>query len=277
MASSISILAPIYIDGPCNNWWSTYGPAPNNSYLIDTNGVVVSKHGWFDKYPDNIYCDIDSLLGTTSGNCIPVGGNSSYTFRLQSADTMYDFPGTTISVDGELENTGTQDILINAKRLTNNMPAGWASSMCIDVCYATSTDSVVFLLPAGATQDVHVYFYTTFGSSDTGFVRLGFRNLNNPGNQNAVNTYGITFLPASVAQFGRDDEFFSIAPNPASAELKISPANNSGFRIEIFSLLGETILLSTDRVVDVSSLKRGTYFIRFMQGGLVETKIFVRE
>src|SRR5688572_928433 len=62
MGSYFNLTAPVYLDAPCNNWWKKFGPAPNNSYLIGTNGVVLNKHGWFHKFPDNIYCDLDSIL-----------------------------------------------------------------------------------------------------------------------------------------------------------------------------------------------------------------------
>ena len=30
----------ILVDGPCNEFLSNFGPAPNNAYLIDTTGVI---------------------------------------------------------------------------------------------------------------------------------------------------------------------------------------------------------------------------------------------
>ena len=44
--------------------------------------------------------------------------------RYTSDDTIYDVAGNTISVDAELTNTGTNDILIYARKLDNDMPAG---------------------------------------------------------------------------------------------------------------------------------------------------------
>ncbi|MCX6153704.1 MAG: T9SS type A sorting domain-containing protein [Candidatus Kapabacteria bacterium] len=66
-----SLKAPVFIDGPCNEWWTMFGPAPNNAYLIDTNGYIYAKHPWFHRMFNNIFCDIDSLLGTNSGLCNP--------------------------------------------------------------------------------------------------------------------------------------------------------------------------------------------------------------
>jgi hypothetical protein len=262
MLDSMTTLAPVFIDGPCNNWWSTYGPAPNNSYLIDTNGVVFSKHAWFDRHPENIYCDLDSLLGTNSGNCTGTG-LSTYTFQLTSAATVYDVPGATISVDAEITNTGTQDILIYARKLQNDMPAGWASSMCIDVCYSTSTDSTVFLLPAGVTQAVHVYFYTSALAVDTGYVRMGFKNLSDTTNKNIMHAFGITTNTSNINELNTNNGNFSIAPNPVTSTLNIYAVKEADFELQIFNMLGEQIIYTkNERVIDVSALSKGIYFAK---------------
>lgn len=263
MLDSIPTLAPVFLDGPCNNWWNTYGPAPNNSYLIDTNGVVFSKHGWFNRYPDNIYCDIDSLLGINSGNCTDTG-TSNYTFQYTSSNTMYDALGTTISVDAELTNTGNQDILIYARKLENDLPQGWASSMCIDVCFATNIDSTVFLLPAGVTQPVHVYFYTSALSADTGHVKMGFKNLSDTTNKNFMHAFGITTLPTSNNIIENQNNFFTIFPNPAISEITVHhPGVSNITSIQIYNLLGRKIMdVKNSDKIDITNLKPGIYFIR---------------
>jgi hypothetical protein len=174
MINDVNPAVPVYIDGPCNEWWSIYGPAPNNSYIIDTSGIIVSKHGWFHKFPDNIYCELDSITGINSGKCT-APGNSNFSFQLTS----------------QVVNNGQQDMTIYARRLENHLPNGWSSSMCIDVCYSASVDSTLFLLPAGGTQAVSVYFYTSAGA-DTGHVKMGLRNLNNPANDTLFHAFAIT-------------------------------------------------------------------------------------
>ena len=70
----VPINVPIYIDGPCNQWWEYYN-GPNNAYLIDTNGILFAYHSWFNNSnppngnATNIWCDIDSLLSVNSGGC----------------------------------------------------------------------------------------------------------------------------------------------------------------------------------------------------------------
>lgn len=60
---------PMVIDGPCNEFWTTFGEAPNNAYLISPiDGTVYCKHGWFNQAPNNMGTCIISLLATLSVN-----------------------------------------------------------------------------------------------------------------------------------------------------------------------------------------------------------------
>jgi hypothetical protein len=262
MLDSMPCLALVYLDGPCNNWWSTYGPAPNNSYLMDTNGVIFSKPGWFDPYPDDIYCDIDSLLGMQSGNCNPLIGNTNYTFQYLSSDTVYGDAGTTISVDAEITNPGTSDILVYAGKLINNMPPGWASSLCIDVCYSTSTDSIVFSLPARTTQPVHVYFYFSPTTVDRGYVRIEFRNLTDPNNQNVMHAFAITIASTAGLDKTRISPKVYVFPNPVNSHLQVFIADKPPASVSIYNLQGQLILsLKETALIDVSRIEPGIYFL----------------
>jgi hypothetical protein len=96
----IPINMHIVIDGPCNDWWLTYGPAPNIAYLITPDGVVFTKHGWFNQAPYNMTDDIDSILGTsnieyslsetinTNLTVFSDPGTNNITFNLEGNDYM---------------------------------------------------------------------------------------------------------------------------------------------------------------------------------------------
>lgn len=267
--SSVSLLAPVFIDGPCNNWWAHYGPAPNNAYLIDTTGVVFVKHGWYDKFPDNIVCDIDSLLGNpvTCGN---QNGGGNFNFSLTSNDTIRGVPGSTITFSGELVNNSTSDVIVDIYRLQNNLPFGWASSLCADVCYPTTTDTATIIIPAGLVQQFHFYVYTD-NAIDTSRARVGFRNRNNPNNQFARNLFGITEIVSSDANEMNAADF-RIFPNPASELLYIFSNRRSEQIVEmkIMDFGGREILDLKDLPslnletypINLPNLNNGAYFLK---------------
>ena len=47
MADELKITVPVLIDEMDNPVWCTYGPAPNSAYLINTDGKVLEKQGWY--------------------------------------------------------------------------------------------------------------------------------------------------------------------------------------------------------------------------------------
>lgn len=58
----------LVIDGPGNEYWSNFGPAPNNAYLITPSGMVFTKYGWFSRQEQDITQDIAILLATANVN-----------------------------------------------------------------------------------------------------------------------------------------------------------------------------------------------------------------
>ncbi|TND10644.1 MAG: hypothetical protein FD123_286 [Bacteroidetes bacterium] len=69
--SALNISVPVLIDGPCNEWFSNYGPAPHNAYLVAPNGHIFRKYGWFNNTNYDIEADI-SLLLSVMGNNEPI-------------------------------------------------------------------------------------------------------------------------------------------------------------------------------------------------------------
>ena len=60
MIQEIGITMPVLIDEIDNPVWCTYGPAPNIAYLIDRDGIIVEKQGWYQ--PDLMETVIDKYL-----------------------------------------------------------------------------------------------------------------------------------------------------------------------------------------------------------------------
>jgi len=40
--------APIYVDTLANHAWKAFGAAPNIAFLVDSNGIVAARQGWFE-------------------------------------------------------------------------------------------------------------------------------------------------------------------------------------------------------------------------------------
>jgi hypothetical protein len=52
----------VLLDGPCNEWWETFALAPNPAFLIQPDGIIFKKQGWFDNGLYAVSDAIDSLL-----------------------------------------------------------------------------------------------------------------------------------------------------------------------------------------------------------------------
>jgi len=62
MIQEIGITVPVLIDEIDNRVWCTYGPAPDIAYLIDRDGIIVEKQGWYQ--PDLMETVIDKYLNS---------------------------------------------------------------------------------------------------------------------------------------------------------------------------------------------------------------------
>jgi hypothetical protein len=269
MLDNYTINVPVLVDGPCNNWWLNYGPAPNNAYLIDTNGIVFAKHGWFNRPPDNMYCDIDSLLGTSSGNCILYTNDGSFSFGLDDDSIAYGLPGETLGVHGSLVNlSSTDNVVIDIIKRQWSLPSGWQSAICADICYAATVDSTRITLAPQQIQPYTHYFYTDTIPSQ-GWVGVLFRNVYHPNNRFGQTFMGYTNTTAIHDNFRSDD--ITLYPNPLSfystlhlnqsfskAELKIY--NTLGSLVKEQSITSENTVITREGLID------GIYFVVVSDG-----------
>ncbi|HLG03509.1 MAG TPA: T9SS type A sorting domain-containing protein [Bacteroidia bacterium] len=272
MLNDMTINAPVYLDGPCNNWWSYYGPAPNNAYLIDTNGIVFSKHGWFDQYPNDIDCDIDSILGIPTG-CGNTNYNGSFTLNMISADTVSGIAGSTLTVELNLINPTTSAVLIMVKRMQNNLAPNWTSAMCADICYSATTDSITIMINPGDTQLFHFYFYSDVvpGMSSAGLL---FRNVYAQNNSYPKMFYGITELVGLPEISGTMP--LTIYPVPAENIIHIMSALIPE-TVEIMDVTGKIVYAGNSADPDISILSPGIYFVRVIDAnGRIAAGKFVK-
>jgi hypothetical protein len=276
MLDSLPINAIVVMDGPCDEFWMHYGPAPNNAYLIDTSGIVVAKHAWFDKYPEDIYCDLDSLLGNST-NCGSTG-NGTFSWQLDGSNIVTGPAGLTLAAHGWLINNSASDALILMVKNQQILPAGWASSICTDVCYPSTSDSANLLLPAGDSLWYTQYFYTD-QIPDTGRVQMFFRNENVPSNGFVQWFGGITTLSTSLPPLP-DEPILSLWPQPSSGAVNLrlrSDLSGPGQVLWVYNLQGQLQLRQSipDNGLlrlEAGSLPSGISFYRIMEDGVLLTQ-----
>jgi hypothetical protein len=264
----MTVFAPIFIDGPCNEWWLNFGPAPNNAYLIDTNGIIFSKHAWLDEYPKDIFCDIDSILGI-SGNCSSAPATG--TFYLNIIDTMATGPaGTVLYTHAEIINNTTEDAVVIVMKLQENYAAGWDASFCINgVCYVTSLDSTTVLVPANDTISFSADFFTS-AIPDSSNLKVGFRNQNMPSNQFAFRFFASTYDELSITEYA--NAISRIFPNPsndAEFNFKFAESLNEDAMLFIYDITGKSVyaekLPKNSLSVKVQTgLKNGIYWFNLI-------------
>ena len=259
MSAWVNLQVPVLIDGPCDQWWTNFGPAPNNSYLIGTNGVVRSKHGWFHKSPDNIYCDLDSLLNINSGLCTnantPPG---QFTVNVIN-DQVSGNPGDLLYDYLQLINTSSLTCNIKIKKLQKDLPASWETAFCADICYGIADDSVQLAMEPYDTLLFSLDFFTG-ALPDTGSVKVGMKNT---GKSN--NSFVFT-LRASTLQNNLSLNKLTAAnsllpfPNPANSTV-LFPFVNEGDLVRIINTQGLSVFDGTGvKQVDVHDWPPGLYF-----------------
>jgi hypothetical protein len=274
LLAKFTLAAPVYIDQPCNEWWSKFGPAPNNAYLIDTNGRVFSKHGWFNKFPNNMACDIDSILHLPS-SCAS-SNNPTGTFQFKSMageDTAIGTIGSTLYAKGTIRNNSSQNVVIQITRKQIVTPNDWTNSMCIIQCLAETDDQTTVELIPNQMETFSVDFFTS-NNSGKGSVQVEFKNVNSPTNIVTKWFFAETFGSANSPI--NDKSNMRIYPNPAVDELFVKRDINIPVSYQITDLNGRTILYGhmIDKL-DISQLTSGIYILTLTEDGGVSRDRFI--
>lgn len=234
---------PVYIDGPCNEWWTNFGPGPATGYIIKPNGTVFVKHGWFDKYANghDIYCDIDELFGTICNGSTPDG---QFTFALTTNDTIYGAVGTTIDGEADLVNNSASDVLIEIDRNQNDLDAGWETAICADICLTPTADSYIFLLPAGVTQHFYMHFYSDSNTPGQSHTKMAFRNVNDFSNQYVQDFYAFSSETTGIEEADKNIQSLTVFPNPTSdqnIQISFSSTYVDSYTFSLLNQYGQTV------------------------------------
>ena len=271
MAADLDVEIPVLLDGPCNSWWSTFGPAPNNAYLIDTNGIVIAKHGWFNRLPNDMACDIRMYL--YDENCDDSNLDGHFTFELQGSSHVDGNAGEVLYVYGDMENPSDYDVEIEMRRLVEDLPFGWETSMCVDVCYPADQSAATIILPAGEAKLFTMYFYTN-AVPGSGSVRMGFRNSQDRGNQFVQAMTASTEITTSIEV--EENALLSVFPNPVNRGQQINVRSSATIQtIQWVSPMGHITDANT-QIVLAPSGQSGMWTLRVLEDDLWRsTKVIV--
>lgn len=263
MVSKIDIAPPILIDGPCNEWWSHFGPAPNNAYLVRPDGIVAAKHGWFHRAPENMWCDIDKLLGADSGMCTTYGSNGTFSFTLDDGDSLaVGQPGDILAVHCTLQNlSSTENVNILVKKAKVQTPKSWLTALCADICYATDIEETEIVIPPAESQPFIFYFYTDM-VPDSGFARVQFINTTNQQNRIGQRFFGMTQTTSALDPLLVAGPV--IYPNPVQGHLTVQwPGLPAKHRWSITDMNGrlylEGVVSEETEVIDTFGLFSGPF------------------
>jgi hypothetical protein len=250
-----------YFDGPCNPWWNHYGPAPNNSYLIDTTGIILSKHPWFDDYPDNILCELEQHFGLPTTDCdVQTGGSITVTLTGQNVTGT---AGQTVYGTADIVNSTDAMVRVAVVRIIENLPVDWTSSMCITTCLDDAVDADTVEVDPNSTQSFSIDFHTG-ATPDTGQVRIGFRNTGDPTNEFAHWFQCIT-VEANGTTEGSAGRY-ALYPNPTTGPIRLVPQGSGTvpYSFDVFDLNGRMVHRSSQvtGAVDIDAhLDAGTYVL----------------
>jgi hypothetical protein len=285
MLDAYQLDVPVYIDGPCNEWWSNFGPAPNNATLISPEGIVVAKHPWFDKFPFDIRCDLYTQFGLgdpCSSNPTP----GTFDFSMINGDTLVSgYAGETLYLFGDLQNNSNDPVLIEIMRLIEDVPTDWATSLCTDICLPPSVDSTAVYLEPGENLVYTMYFYTG-DLPDQGRVRMGFRNTALSQNKFFQWMYAESETnPVSSASQADKKVAIEVGPNPLTNYLQLqleeSLLKQEEVLFEVYSTDGMLLLsqplTQTTSTIQFSGLSAGIYpyFIRTKTDILKKGKLMI--
>jgi hypothetical protein len=272
MQESYTLLPEVLIDGPCNNWWLNFGPAPMNAYLIGTNGRILKKHAWFNMLPDDIWCDLGDYFGTTPPQCNTATNFGFFNITLDDGtEVVYGDAGQVLTVHATIQNTSaTENVIVEIMRENVDVPNAWLTSLCVDVCLNSNVSQTTAIIPPGYAQPFTFYFFTG-EMPGVGSAKVRFINSIEPWNQEVIEFMAVTDLSTDV-----DDTFvtnFSVFPNPVSEILTIqSESNNIESQFWISDLSGKQVLsgsMNSDVTrIDVSDLPAGIYVLIQASGKL---------
>ncbi len=213
-------------------------------------------------------------------------------FTVLVADTaLSDTLGSEVVYDLKVANTSGRELTLAMVRTLNDLPQGWQSSLCINLCYSPLVDSVATTADFGsspvragdtASVSVHVFPLTNPG---LGVIRVVLKDVASPSDQQEFR-----FTTDAIATSVESDEGaahgFALAqnyPNPwnPSTRVRYRVGEEGAVSLRLYDTLGREVKVLVDErqqpgeytvELDGSGLASGVYVYRLISGSCVQTR-----
>ena len=207
--------------------------------------------------------------------------------------TLSDTVGVELVFNATCTNLTASPLTLMFVRTVNDLPDLWQSSMCLDLCYQSTTDTIATTSEYGSSPlqpgevrpfSLHVYPMTNPG---TGYVRILVMD-----RRNMSDSVGVLFTASATTS---DVELVSRLPDRPALEQNypnpFNPSTTIQFSIpvgtygrtslQVYDLLGQRVATLADGEMDpgtytvtfdAANLASGTYLYRLTAGGYTATR-----
>ncbi|MEZ4690787.1 MAG: T9SS type A sorting domain-containing protein [Ignavibacteria bacterium] len=196
-----------------------------------------------------------------------------------------------VQIQGIVTNTSATDLNFRFARIENNLPTGWETQMCYDLCYAPFIDTIslpgdpAYSIPPGHTDTM---FYIDFSCSGIGVGTSVVRmyNVDDP-SQYVQNTFSVEVSSVGINNISSIAESYSLGqnyPNPfnPSTNINFSIPGTQNVSLKVYDILGNEVasLLNNESLssgqykidFNASALTSGIYYYTLTTSDFVNTK-----
>ena len=124
------------------------------------------------------------------------------------------------------------------------------------------------------------YLYITVSpdKAQVDYIRTYLPTEENGTRKNGDIAYSYSIVPSLVTGINEiiSNDFIKVYPNPATNKIIVQGGNNiQNYQIKLLNLMGDIILLTTKKEIDISSLANGIYFLNFETENFITSKKIV--
>jgi len=209
---------------------------------------------------------------------------------------LYGDPGTEIIFEADVTNLTTMEQTVFLVRTVNNLPAGWTSSLCFDLCFSSEVDSIATTSDFGSSPlapnetrvvSLHVFTDNTIAAAN---VQIQAGTFHNPDNRITRDFIATTDPSLSV----NGDNLLNIYylfqnyPNPFNPSTRISyNVGEPGLvQLKVYNILGVEVASLVDDYknsgnytinFDAANFSSGVYFYSLSVNNFTQTRKMILE